>query len=305
MYWIGGMYIGVGSFTSIFASAFAFTSSVSFYAITLKWGREHTKTREAYRAQKAKVKAEKEAAEREQIDESPASDKSEPEEKDKLQNWGNFIKFNLTFGINFEMTNGWWQFDGIITSIIFAPAEMAAQLSLQFFGRFLEFMPNAMSSTIASRLSKNMMQGKVKEAKFAGFFGVLVLVIGGLIIGITGYFISDLIANALIKDEISRAYLRKNLKLFVWLVTLVNLQGGFQGILRAINKQKTFLWFQVCCNYGVHFGTMAIFLCVFDLGSIGMWYARLCGLCTANLCAVILICKTDWYAKSEEIQKSI
>ena len=306
-YWIGGMYLNVGSFTSIFASAFAFTSSVSFYAITLKYGKEHKKTREAFRAQKAKVKAEQEAAAQEQIVESPTkSEKTETvEEKDKLQKWSNFIKFNLTFGFNFEMTNGWWQFDGIITSVIFAPAEMAAQLSLQFFGRFLEFMPNAMSSTIASRLSKNMMQGKVREAKFAGFIGVLTLVIMGLIVGITGWFISDQIANILIKDEISRAYLRKNLKLFVWIVALVNLQGGFQGVLRAINKQKVFLYCQVCCNYGVHFGTMAIFLCVFDLGSIGMWYARLCGLLTANLCAVIMICKTDWYAKSEEIQKSI
>ena len=65
------------------------------------------------------------------------------------------------------------------------------------------------------------------------------------------------------------------------------------------------MYCQLFCNYGVHFATMAVFFLVFKMDSSGLWYARLCSLTTLNLSGIIIILRTDWDKRTEEIKKSI
>lgn len=113
------------------------------------------------------------------------------------------------------------------------------------------------------------------------------------------------ISNLMIKDKGSAEYVNINLQIVVLLIPLVCLQGGLYGIIRAVDRQKVFLYCQLVCNYGVHFGSMAIFLVVFKMDSRGMWWARFCSLVSLDVCAVVIIMASDWEERYREIQKSI
>lgn len=83
------------------------------------------------------------------------------------------------------------------------------------------------------------------------------------------------------------------------------MQGGVFGILRSIDGQRAFLVAQLVCNYGVHFGSMFVFLVVLGMDSAAMWWARLCSLTCLNVIGVVVICRTDWDRKVDGIKKSI
>lgn len=310
-FWIGVKYFNFGSFGTIFASVVSAAISLQLYWSYYKFGKGFKKFRNGVVTQYLKVNGLKDMRTKGSVVVSLMSGEGGEKEiknneaKKKLLNWSNFIKFNSLFSFNTIFQSVWWQIDGFTTSVIFDEVQISAQMSLQSFARLQEFLSVGYCMSLSTKLSRLLMKGKVMEAKKASIFCCSIQLAFGVIEAVLGLIFSEQIARILISDPESQVYVNKNMKILAVFIPLLNLQGGIFGILRSIDGQKAFLYCQLVCNYGVHFGTMAIFFGVFKMDSSGLWYARLCSQTTLNIAGQLIIVLTDWEERTNQIKKSI
>lgn len=159
--------------------------------------------------------------------------------------------------------------------------------------------------SLSTKLSRLIVKSQIRSAKFASLFCCLLLLLLGTIHSIFMTIYAKQISKILISDAASAKYIEKNIKILALFVPLICLQGGVFGTLRAIDGQKAFLGAQLVCNYGVHFGSMGVFLWGMGMDSAAMWWARLCSLSCLNVVGVVVIWRTDWEEKGRVIKRSM
>ena len=128
--------------------------------------------------------------------------------------------------------------------------------------------------SLSTQLSRQLIQGKLKDAKFSSIICCLMLIFFGSLHSAVLFSIPKKISNLLINDSRVAEVASENMLILAGFMPLVCLQGGIFGIIRSIDRQRSFLIFQLICNYGVHFGSMAFFYFYLKLGLSAMWWAR-------------------------------
>jgi len=111
-------YCGFGSYSTIFSSAFSSLAALFIYWLYFWNGKKFKKYWTGLKKQKIyKIASEKSTTVLKVSVLSNAMKKEKKsEEKLRLQNWPNFIKFNSIFSFNTFLQSVWWQIDGFTTS---------------------------------------------------------------------------------------------------------------------------------------------------------------------------------------------